>query len=87
MSLLYDFRSSCKTGSDFDLRFLLFVMTLIIFSFTRFILQRHVIVFSVYVCFLRNFLFTVKITLFFHLVYVTKACDRPRYCYVKKKKC
>ena len=60
MSLLYDFWSSCKTGSDFDLRFLLFVMTLIIFSFTRFILQRHVIVFSVYVCFLRNFVIYSK---------------------------
>ena len=59
-------------------------MTLIIFSFTRFILQKHVIVLRVYISFL-IWLFTAKNIFFFHLVYITKACDRTRYLYIIKK--
>ena len=66
ISLVYAFRSRWKTNSHFDLRlllyiFLLFVMTFIIFYSTRFILQNHVIVFSVLVSFLRILLFSAEI--------------------------
>ena len=49
ISIAYAFRSSWKRNSYFDLKLLLFVMTLIIFSFTRFILRKHLALFSVYV--------------------------------------
>ena len=59
MSLVHTFLSRWMTNSYFDLRLLLLLMT-IIFSFTRFILQMHVIVLSVHISFLRICLFTVK---------------------------
>ena len=54
LSLVDAFQSRLKTNSHFDLRLLLFVMTLIISSITRFIIQKHVIVFSVYISFFKN---------------------------------
>ena len=85
ISLVYAFRSRWKTNSNFDLRLLLFVMTSIIFSFTRFILQKHVIVFSVYVSIFKNFvIYSKSLSFFFCLVFITRACTRYFYIIYRK---
>ena len=54
IGLVQAFRSRWETNSQFDLRHLLFVMTLIIFSFTRFILQKNMIAQYIFIQFYKN---------------------------------